>query len=499
MAKLVETMRPGTHSLCLTAALLALSSSLPARYRLDDSPLFFQDMRAGRVVFSGQGKQFSLAADTTRLEAAGHLKVGLSDHLSFDFGFPYLSEAQGPFSKSGQGDLCTSLSWHQPLRPWPGLQAAARQALVFPSGFRKELTGFQSFTTRRMQWESLVQLELGDRSDQPASLWLAVHGGIRTDNRLENTSLLWGASLRYHLWKRWLALESELAQEMVSSTKEATYQFSAGVELDLPFGFAIRAGAEERVMADLDRFGIYAGLSWSRQPVIPLRIRHRHLQPAIQRRLDAKNKVPSFTLEPGAPSLLSETGRLPFLPLQVVILPFAEHQQAPVAQALCRRIRQVVEQDTSFAVVAEEDLAEALARNRWRAEDLEAKEDLDQLGRILGADLVLRGRILRFDPRDRRGASMPPILANNRQASRLEAQVWLHQVDNPEAPRQAVLAAEAVGPGRWVLFTANRGRHELTDEARRRHELTQRALDLWCDQATNALLYEVTEQLVIDK
>jgi hypothetical protein len=478
---------------------LVLVLSAGARYRLSDRPLFLDEMGAGEVLFDMQGKQFTIQADTVRLESSVGLHYGISDRLSFEFNYPYLSESQGAFSKSGQGDLITALSYRHGLPRWPSLNWGVRQSLIFPSGFRRELIGFERFTTGRTQSETLVQLEAGDSPTRPADLWLGLHGGLRTDNHVEGTRLLWGASIRYHLLKRRLFIESELAQEMATGNKEATYQFSAGGGGRLPFGFQLRLGVEERVMYNLDRFGLYAGLSWSHQPAVPVRIMHRHLRQGILERLNEKNKVPSFTLEPGAPALLTEAGRLPFLPLRVAILPFDDAGMAPVAQALSAAFSQVVESDTSFQVVSRADLDRVLKINHLTIDQVSSDDIVNLVGRELQADLVLRGKVLAYEPDMRGGPLLAPIMARTHQACHLEAQVWLHQVDKPGPPQTIQVNTLAKGAGRLSLFPVAHGHHEQPGSAVERSRLNRDALERWCVSARESLLYEVSEQLVVGK
>ena len=482
----------------LTLAVLLLAGDAPARYRLSDNPLFLQELGAGKVDFDMQGKQFSIQADTSRLESSLSLRYGLSEKLSFEFNYPFLMESQGAFSKSGQGDLMTALTFHQPLKSLPGLAWGLRQALVFPSGFRRELDGFESFTLGRTQSETLAQLELGDRPGEAARLWLSLNGGLRTDNHRQHTRALWGAAMRYHLLHRWFYLESELAQEMATGSKEASYQFSAGLGAKLPLGFRLRLGAEERVLYDLDRFGLYLGFSWSRQPTLPVRVRHRHLREGLQQRLNEKNKVPSFTLEPGTPELLSETGRLPFLPLRVAVLPFEEGGSAPVADELTRSFQQAIEADSSFQVIAAEEVRRVLEIQHLAAGQLADEGAANLVGRELRVDLVLRGRVQRFEPSLLQGPLFAPFMANTRSGSLLDARVWLQEVDSPSPPQQASLQAQRFGKSRLSWFPVTHGHRELPRSAVERSQLTRQVLDSWCAQARETLLYEVSEQLVVE-
>lgn len=478
---------------------LCVAPPLAARYRVGDSPLFLQETRKGRMILEAQGKQFAIQADTIRMESALQLEVGINDRLSFEFSYPFLMEEQGGLSKSGQGDLLAALSYHHPVPAWPFLQLGVRQALIFPSGFRRELAGFDSFTAGRTQSETLVQLEFGDSPTEKSPLWLSLNGGIRTDNHLENSQLLWGASMRYHLFKRWVFVESELAQEMSTATKEARYQFSAGAGLRLPFGFQFRVGAEERVLYDLDRFGLYAGLRWQHQPPQLIRLQHRHLRDFLHRQLEEKNRVPSFTLEPGTPALLTEAGRLPFLPLRVALLPVEDTGGAPVALALCDGLRQAIEADTSFQIIPADEVRRVLLTQHLDPERMVDEHRLNEIGRALYADLVLQGRVLSFEPALLSGFHWPPFLAGTRSGSRLEARLWLHQVDQPGPPVQALLSREQQGKRRWSTFPVTHGHREKPGSAVERSQLMRQVMDAWCASARESLLYEVTEQTVVQE
>lgn len=484
---------------CLLGISLVTVHPAFARYRTDDNTLFFSESEAGRVDVGGQGTFFSIGADTSHMEAAASLKLGVGDHICFEFSYPYLSQSQGTYSKSGQGDLVSALSYHRALPLWPGLHAGLRQALIFPSGFRQELAGFDDFTTGRAQWETLLQVEQAGEEIDKIPLWLALNAGLRTDSHRENTKFLWGAAFRYQVLPRWLHVESELAQEMNTGNKESEYQFSAGAGSELPFGFVLRAGVQERIMYNLDRFGIYAGLSWSHQPVVPVRLLRRHLRPYLQERLDAKNRVPSFTLEPGAPPLLAEAGRLPFLPLKVLVLPFLEEGSSPVAESLAETMRQTVQLDTALALVPEADLTRALEVLHLTISQIRTDKAVNELGRQVGADLVLRGQILTHEPRSRKGFSLRPLVAQSRQAHRLEAQVWLHGVDQATPPRTARLESEATGSAQWLFLRAEHGQKDIPENALERSALTRQSLEKWCRAAADALMYESTEQLVVDK
>ena len=480
-------------------ATCALLAPAHGRVRLGDAPMFFQEAHKGRLLVEAQGKQFQIEADTARMESALRFDYGISERLAFQFSYPFLMESQGPLSKSGQGDLVAALHWQQILQRWPALRIGLRQALVFPSGFRRELAGFDSFTSGRTQSETLVQLELGDAPAAQAPLWLALNGGLRTDNHLENTQALWGASVRFHLLKRRLFLECELAQEMSTANKETRYQFSAGGGIKLPFGFLLRLGAEERVLYDLDRFGMYAGLAWQHQPPVLVRVRHRHLRDYLQTQLDEKNRVPGFTLEPGTPSLLTETGRLPFLPLRVAILPLEEANGAPVAERLREHLRQSLEADTSLHVIDDQSVELALLTRRQPAGRLLPEESLDELGRALKADLILQGRVLDFQPRLRTGLDLSPLMAATRSAAKLEARLWLHQVDRPGSATQVQLSQTRSGDRRWSAPPVTHGHGEKPAGALERSRLTREVLEAWCADAHESLLYEVSEQVVVQK
>lgn len=233
--------------------------------------------------------------------------------------------------------------------------------------------------------------------------------------------------------------------------------------------------------------------------MMPVRLLRRHLRPFLQERLDAKNKVPSFTLEPGAPPLLAEAGRLPFIPLKVLVLPFNEEASSPVAESLAETMRHTVQLDTALSVVPEAELTRALEVLHMTINQIRTDKAVNELGRQVGADLVLRGQILAHEPRSRKGFSVRPLITKSRQAHRLEAQVWLHGVDQASPPRTARLVSEATGPAQWLFLRADHGQKDLPENALERSALTRQSLEKWCRTAADALLYESTEQLVVDK
>jgi len=491
-------------SACLTAlpwlSLLPLALPAPAEGRLRrlSEGLFLSDWRHRQVEFAGQGAQFAFDADTVRLESAAELRYGLLPRLGVAIAFPFISETRGDFAKAGQGDLLASLVYQQPLEAWPRWRIGLAETVSFPSGFREELAGFPAYTTRRSQSETLVNLELAESDDDPQPFWLNLHGGLRTDDHRENTVLIWGAALRYDLFRRWLWLESEFDQEMRTDDKSTATQFFIGGRGRLPFGFGLRVGAEQRFFGDLDRFGFYAGLSWRWAPTLPVEVRRRHLRAPLQRALDEKNRVPGFTLEPGTPELLQEAGRLAFLPLTVAVLPFEETDGHRLAARLEDRLRQTLEADSSLRILEPAQVQRVCRELKLDPAVAPSPEQVDELGRRLDADYVLYGRIQRHDPTLRAGLDWSPLLVRSRLGSRLEATAWLYDVQRAGPGSRAALVGEQYGEAHWVWLHAERGHGELADDPSERHRQVEAVLEDVSRQASDLLFYETSVQRIVE-
>jgi hypothetical protein len=211
-----------------------------------------------------------------------------------------------------------------------------------------------------------------------------------------------------------------------------------------------------------------------------VRIQHRHLRDFLQRQLDEKNRVPSFTLEPGTPTLLTDKGRLPFLPLRVALFPVEDTGGAPVSEALSRTLRQAIEADSSFSVIPEQDVRLALRTYRIPEGRMVEEAQLNELGRVLKADVILQGRVLSFEPSLRTGILIPPLIAGSRSTSRLDARMWLHLVDQPGPPVQVQLQSEQRGSRRWSSLPVTHGHREKPGSAVERSHLMQQVLEDWC-------------------
>ncbi len=465
--------------------------------RLND-PLFLGDFQYRKVQFQGQGGLFDIQPDTSRMEAAFALSYGLGRHLSFDFAFPFYSESRGQFSKAGQGDFLAALTWHGRLKRFPFLHLGLRETVAFPSGFREELEGFESYTADRIHGETLLLLELTGGDPEAPRFLLDLHGGFRTDNHRENTVSIWGAGIRYNLWRNVVQVESEFGQEMTTAAKLPSYQFYAGTRFRLPFGFALRLGAEQRLFDDLDRFGLYAGLSWSHQPRIPVEIRRRHLRESLQRKLELKNRVPGFTLEPGDSGSAGEGSDLPFLPLSIAILPFAEEDVHPIASRLEDSCRDFFERDTSLTVLSPDLVLAALENLRIEPGTIPTPLRAQEIGRALSADYILCGRILRSAPGLRRGLDLSPLLVRSRMISELQAMAYLIEVQNARIDFKGVIESTTDGEHQLLLLHADRGHNEFIDRAPERQRLSQRNLESWTRAAMDELFYEYSVQWVVE-
>jgi hypothetical protein len=484
----------------LRVILLCLLLALPASARLRrvSEGLFLQDWQPRRVEFVGQGAQFSYAVDTLRMESAALLRYGLFPRLGVQVAFPFISESRGAHVKSGQGDLLATLIYKQPLAPWPHWQLGLAGTLAFPSGFREELTGFPPYTASRSQAETLLLLEIADSEGDRLPFWINMHGGLRTDNHRENTVLIWGASLRYDLFGRWWRIESEFDQEMRTDNKATSFQFFAGTRFALPLGFGLRLGAEQTFFGDLDRFGFYGGLSWQWSPRIPVELRHRHLRADLQRALDEKNRQIGRDFDAQSGDLRPTPERIPFLPLQIALLPFEESGGHQVAGQLDAKLRLALDADTSLSLIDVRQVQQVRRELQLPDDRLPDTARLLELGRRLGADYVLSGRILQHDPTLRTGLNAAPLLVRSRPGSRLEATAWLHDVRGLRPGTATRIEAEQHGRARWAWLHAAHGHRELPVDPRERSQLNDSVLMQCGQQTRDRLFYEVSVQRIVE-
>ena len=254
-----------------------------ARQRLLNDPLFINDFHYQKFSFTGQGTSFAVEVDTSRTEMAMGFGYGLLPGLQVDFTFPFRNEVHGLETKAGQGDFLAALTWYRHCKRVAWLRYGLRETVRFPSGFREELSGFESYSTGRTHAETLALVEIASGGNDPARprFLLDAHAGLVMDVHLQNRHVLTGAALRYYIL-RFLMIETEFAQEMQQTTREVEYQFFAGGRLYLPWGFGLKFGMQQRFFEYYDRFGMYAGMSWSHTAPVPIEVRHRHYRPVIQ-------------------------------------------------------------------------------------------------------------------------------------------------------------------------------------------------------------------------
>jgi hypothetical protein len=472
---------------------LGLGQLLEARVRHDDVLPFLGDARTGSFQLAMSGKQFLFEEDSSRSEAAFSMTLGVSPHWSINLSLPFMMESQQDYSKSGQGDISAGIAWHNDLRSLPGINIGIRQTATVPSGYRKELAGFPSWTSRRVQWESLAHVEYLGLPENPSALSLQAYGGVRTDDNNENTVMIWGSGLRYRFLNQLAFLETELGQEIRTDDKSSSFLFSAGLGAKLPFGLQFRTGIEQRLLYGLDRVGIYAGLVWTRTPPIEVRVRNRYLREPVLRRLRDRNEIPGFSLEPGAPELLKRAGRLPYLPLRVALLPLGEKQDL-AGDWVFPALRQAIEQDTSLVVISHETVRQALAQRHL--EPGQSADWVNQLGQLLGADYILTVDLSRHEPWSEQRFNLVGLLRRSRPQAELEAMVRLHEVDGAGPPLTATLGSRSHGRERLEWLPKDHLARGMPDPAER-SRLNQRLLDEWCERTRERLFYETSEQVLI--
>jgi hypothetical protein len=482
----------------LAFSIFLIAQVLFARQSRLNDPLFISDFLYRQTLVEGQGSFYTQDVDTTRMEAAFSLRYGIRPNLDFSFAFPYASETQGLLSKSGQGDLVTALTLYGSFSSVEWLKWGLRETVSFPTGFREELSGFPAFTHDRAKSETLALLEIIGLNEGRQSFLVDLHLGFDTDNHRQNTHLIWGIGFRKNLFKQIVFLESEFGQEMRTDNKFAEYQFFVGARTSLPFGLGLKLGVEQHILEHKDVFGIFASMYWSYRPRIPVEIRSRHLRSSLQSVLDNKNKVPGFTLEPGAPGVLEEEGRFPFLPLKIAVLPFEESSSFGIAEFLHDNCLNNFENDTLLSVIPHEDITQAMEISKLQPGKVLSAEDAQNLGLELNADFLVYGKIIEHNPRVREGFSLKPLFAHVHTENHLSAMTWLFQVKNAHIEYKGIIEAVASSDKQWRLIHADRGEYENLIDPLKRHQLERENVERWTKQALDNLFYEYSVQWVVE-
>ena len=478
---------------CAPLLLLGIAAVLPARERLLNDPVSLNDLHGQRWEFIAQSSQFALSETHTRMEGAAGLTYGLSDHLHFGFGFPFISETIGSQAKAGQGDLEASLCWKSAVPGKSNMSWGARQTLLFPTGFREDLEGFSAFSNQNTRSETLLLLEL----DQ-TRFTMDGHVGFSTDDRRTNTHSVWGVGVRGRLWKEWVMLEMELGQELDLGDKLYDYQFYGGLRSNLPFGLTFKAGAEQRLVDNLDHFGVYAGLTWHLQHRDPVTIRSRNLRESIRHTLELRNQNPGYSVEPGnelAPT--PQASSWDFEPVRLVILPFADPAGMPVSDVLWDTCLNRFDTDSSLAVIPRLLVDQTRERLGLPLNLQLNAEQQRQLGASLGADFVVSGRILSSEPARRTGLDLAPLLSRTRLSSSLEAQILMLEVGSGALHYKGVISAEARTEPSLRLFNVKQAHRDALLLAPARSRLLTSTLEQWTQQALDELFYEYSVQMVV--
>lgn len=483
----------GRRMLLGLAGLLLALGTTQARVRLLNDPVFLGDLHAQRWEFIAQGSSFAFEENHTRTEAAFGLTYGLSRHLHFGFGIPFISESLAEQVKSGQGDLETSLAFVAPLARFEQVKWGLRQTLLFPTGFRETVDGFQEFSERGTRSESLLLLEL----DQPR-FTLDGHAGFSLDDRRESAHSLWGLGVRGRLWRELLMVEMELGQELDLGDKQYDYQFYGGIRSNLPLGLTLKLGAEQRLVDDLDHFGVYGGLTWHLQHRDPVKIRSRHLKESIRHTLEQRNRPAGFSLEPGSePPVTPAAGPWDFKPVRLVILPFADPAGQPVSEALWRTCLERFDTDSSLTVIPGDRILAARERLGYGVDSPLDETRQRTLGASLDADFVVSGRILAHQPAQRSGLDLAPLLSHTRLSSRLEAQLQMVEVASGALHYKGVVSSSASSGSSLRLFGVTRRHGDANLSAASRHTVMTRTLEQWTQSALDELFYEYSVQMVV--
>ena len=477
--------------------LLALVLGAQARQRLLNDPLFLDDFHYQKFTFTGQGTSFAIEVDTSRSEMAMGFGYGLLPGLQVDFAFPFRNEAQGLETKAGQGDFLAALTWYRHSKRFPWLRYGLRETVRFPSGFREELAGFESYSTGRTHAETLALLELagGGLDPERPRFLLDVHGGLVMDVHVENRHALAGASLRYYML-RFLMIETEFAQELRLSSRETQYQFFAGGRLNLPWGFGLKFGMQQRYFEYYDRFGMYAGLNWSHTTSIPVEVRRRHYRPVIQTTLDRKNPV-TTELETFSEGEVREK-EYEFKPLLVAVLPFVDTGAEPVATKLAHSCERAIVTDSSLVAVDYRAVDQALRELGLHEKKGLTRKEARMLGQHLGVEYVIWGEVLRHEPVSKRSTSIPLVLERSRMQNELDVMVNLLHVGEDRFEYRGSVSSLAEGEAQTHWLNQGLGAREFRLASVERQRLLTENLQQWSKLLMDELFYEYSVQWVVE-
>lgn len=464
-----------------------------ARLKNLNQPLALSGVRFRQFEMSFEGMQYQLAPDTTYLQAGVGLAYGITPNWVFSASFPYHQNVAGALRKMGQGDVIVSLLYHNRKPFQLPYHLGWRTSIHFPSGYRGEFEGFPTYTTRKVGMENLLLWEF-----QKNKFTLDAFGGYFSDVEWTNQRAVFGFSNRYDLLGRWLSLYSEFGHEIQMEDKQVRYQMFVGFDSNPIWGLQLRAGMEQKIVNAMDYPGLYASLSWSMRPPIPVEVRTRKLRDRVRTILDKKNIRPGFTLSPGAAE--SDTLKIEpqFIPLNVLVLGFEGMQLHGLNDALWQECLRQFDEDSLIHIVNHQQVKRATTELGISSYGILSSEDAQRLGELLNADFVMMGKIVGFEQTIDNGPGIPYLFQLPVTESRLKVITYLLEVNEGHLDYKGLISAQDKLRMDPLLLSKSVHQHGIPLNSVNQHRLLNQTLNRWTQSALENLFYEVEVEWVLE-
>ncbi len=478
--------RPSLKSPLLPALLLVLMQLNPAsgRLKIQNQPLALDDIGEQQFQIVAEGLYSTMAVDSTLLQTGLTISYGLSSHLVFTAGIPWQQHTFGNDSKMGQGDALMSMLLHHPRPFGIKMHLGWRTTLRLASGYKEEFAGFPSYTADRLGFENLLIWEY-----QRHRLKLDAWGGYFSDQAWEHQRSIWGAAMSFQLLKDNLLLFTEFGHEVSLNDKSTEQQLFAGLRGNLGLGLGWYAGIEQKRISGKEYPGLFAGISYTRQPQLMKSIESRHLQVEMeqlssQRREALRNDTISVMSPPAG--------------IRLALLPFTGRCDPAIAEQLLYSCQRTFGVDSNLTLIPASHIQQGLNELNLAGTNPLTTGQLQQLGFWLEADVVLTGRINECEHSRFAAGGIPWIFQPQRQQYNLSAEVTmlaatdgrqLHHVDIRQQRERALAPHLFSSPDRLVI--------PLDSPAAA--ELQQEVTDSWAGAALDALFYDKEIEWTVDE
>lgn len=470
--------------LCL-ALILLLALPASARLKIQNLPLALDDIAEQQFRVEVEGLYCAMASDSTLLHTGLAFSYGLGPYLAFRATVPWQQHTYGNDQKMGQGDALVSLLLHHPRPFGIDLHLGWRSTLRLASGYREEFDGFPSYTAGRIGFENLLIWEF-----QRHRLKLDAWGGYFSDQAWENQRSIWGAAMRYELWKNKLLLFGEFGHEVNLEDKQTEQQLFAGMQGNLPFDLGWRAGVEQKLISGQDYPGLFAALSYSRQPRVVRAVEQRQLQPQMVRQATAERSDPAGNV--GDVLMELPTG------IRLALLPFSGECSPDISARLLTCCQRSFGQDTNLVLIQPQEVELALHELNLVSGVQLTEAAMRQLGLWLGADYLLTGDIYECEYTRLAGAGIPWLFQQQRQQYRISAVVTLAASAEGSRLQHSDIRVKREKSLAPHLFSSPR-RRPIPLDSPEAMALQQEAASAWAEQALEDLFYTTAIQWQADE